>query len=195
MSKAKYKATVDETEHFGLGISGDRGYMHFTSPIRRYSDLETHRLLKQIMLMGKTNIDEDTLSEIAEHLNVQEKKADDAEKESDAYLACLWAEKHANEVQEGVIVKLTPLTAEILHKNGTTRITMPLYELKDGKVDPYKVTEDGMMASNKTNMVQLGDSIQFKFDKINLASRMIFGTTDMEKKKENIEENEKIFEK
>lgn len=194
MSKAKYKATVDETEHFGLGIAGDRGYMHFTSPIRRYSDLETHRLLKQIMLMGKTNIDEDTLSEIAEHLNVQEKKADDAEKESDAYLACLWAEKHAKDLQEGVIVKLTPLTAEILHKNGTTRITIPLYELRDGKEDSYKVTEDGMKAYNKSNEYQLGDNIKFKFDKINLASRMIFGTTNLQKKLEEIEEDSKVLE-
>ena len=129
------------------------------------------------------------MSEIAEHLNVQEKKADDAEKESDAYLACLWAEKHAKDLQEGVIVKLTPLTAEILHKNGTTRITIPLYELKDGKEDSYKVTEDGMKAYNKSNEYQLGDNIKFKFDKINLASRMIFGTTDLEKKREDLEEN------
>ena len=193
MSKAKYKATVDETEHFGLGVSGDRGYMHFTSPIRRYADLETHRLLKQILLMGKTNVDEDLLGEIAEHLNVQEKKADDAEKESDAYLACLWAEKHTKEVQEGIIVKLTPLTAEILHTNGTTRITMPLYELKNGKEDPYKVAEDGMKAYNQTNEYKLGDKVQFKFDKINLASRMIFGTTSLEKKFEENKDNSKVM--
>lgn len=193
MSKAKYKATVDETEHFGLGVSGDRGYMHFTSPIRRYADLETHRLLKQILLMGKTNVDEDLLGEIAEHLNVQEKKADDAEKESDAYLACLWAEKHTKEVQEGIIVKLTPLTAEILHTNGTTRITMPLYELKNGKEDPYKVAEDGMKAYNQTSEYKLGDKVQFKFDKINLASRMIFGTTSLEKKFEENKDNSKVM--
>ena len=48
MSKARYS---DKHEgHFGLGIEN---YCHFTSPIRRLSDLATHRIIKRVLLSGK----------------------------------------------------------------------------------------------------------------------------------------------
>ena len=48
MSKAKYSA--DNHPHFGLGIDK---YCHFTSPIRRLSDLATHRIIKRVLIHGK----------------------------------------------------------------------------------------------------------------------------------------------
>ena len=48
MSKAKYSEHV--TPHFGLGIEY---YCHFTSPIRRLSDLATHRIIRRVLFEGK----------------------------------------------------------------------------------------------------------------------------------------------
>lgn len=48
MSKAKYSER--QTPHFGLGIEN---YCHFTSPIRRLSDLATHRIIKRVLFDGK----------------------------------------------------------------------------------------------------------------------------------------------
>lgn len=181
LSKAEYKATQDETGHFGLGISGDRGYMHFTSPIRRYSDLVTHRLLKKILTMGKTNISDEVLEQIAEHLNTQEGKADKAEIESDQYLACLWAEKHKNEVHQGIITKILRDTVEVLHSNGVTRVLIPTTELKGATERPYVASHDGLSISNNKYVYQLGEKIDFKFDLISLPTRTIFATNNYEK--------------
>ena len=48
MSKAKYSEI--KTSHFGLGIED---YCHFTSPIRRLSDLATHRIIRRVLFEGK----------------------------------------------------------------------------------------------------------------------------------------------
>ena len=181
LSKAEYAATADETGHFGLGISGDRGYMHFTSPIRRYSDLITHRLLKKILTMGKTNIGDEVLEQIAEHLNTQERKADKAEIESDQYLACLWAEKHKNELHQGIITKIQRDTVEVLHSNCVTRVLIPFSSLKGATQKPYVASHDCLSISNNKYAYKIGDRIDFKFDIISLPTRTIFATNDYEK--------------
>ena len=195
LSRAAYKATVDETDHFGLGIHGERGYMHFTSPIRRYSDLVTHRLLKQILIMGKTNLDEEILQQIAEHLNTQERKADQAEMESDEYLACLWAQKHMDEVHQGLITQISTSMVEVLHKNGVTRITIPTSQLKGAEEASFVPTNDRTSISNGLSTYKLGDTIDFKIDRVSLASRMIFGTGDLTKTHEETETQEKTLAK
>lgn len=191
LCKAEYKATETETGHFGLGIKGDRGYMHFTSPIRRYADLVTHRLLKQILLMGKTTVSQETLESVAEHLNSQEIKANKAEVESDQYLACLWAEKHKDEMQQGIITQISSTMLEVLHANGVTRVSIPTSRLKGADQRPYVASFENLSISNGKYAYRLGDKINFKIDKVSLLSRAIFGTNDLTKNLEHIEDLQK----
>lgn len=65
--------------HYGLSKPD---YTHFTSPIRRYSDLIVHRALERHLGLTKTGIDSSTLGGLSEHISTTERTAADAEKES-----------------------------------------------------------------------------------------------------------------
>lgn len=106
MKQAKY--TTIGTGHFGLATSY---YCHFTSPIRRYPDLQIHRIIKD-NLRGRMNgkkIDhyEKILPEVAKHSSEMERRADEAERETNKLKKVEYMEKHLGEVFEGVISGVT----------------------------------------------------------------------------------------
>ncbi len=76
MQKAKY--SEENIGHFGLG---SKNYTHFTSPIRRYPDLEVHRLLKAYIKDENVKGVKDNLKEIAEHCSNKEVSAIKAEQD------------------------------------------------------------------------------------------------------------------
>lgn len=83
MKQARYDA--DSLGHFGLSTEF---YTHFTSPIRRYPDTIVHRLIREYIINGK--VDNETqakwrekLPEIAEHSSNMERRAVEAERETD----------------------------------------------------------------------------------------------------------------
>ena len=98
MSKAVYSA--DNIGHYGLGFSH---YSHFTSPIRRYSDVIAHRILER-NLDGKTyRVDPTKLEEQCKHISLQERKAADAERESIKYKQAEFLKNRIGEVFDGVV--------------------------------------------------------------------------------------------
>lgn len=106
MKKARYTTTC--TGHFGLAA---QYYCHFTSPIRRYPDLQIHRIIKET-LRGKMNEKrlrhyENLLPEVAKHSSDTERRADEAERETDKLKKVEYMENHIGEIFEGVISSLT----------------------------------------------------------------------------------------
>lgn len=106
MKQAKY--TIDCTGHFGLAC---QYYCHFTSPIRRYPDLQIHRIIKE-QIRGRLNekrIDHynEILPEVAKHSSEMERRADEAERETDKLKKVEFMEKHIGEIFEGVISSIT----------------------------------------------------------------------------------------
>ena len=76
LKKAVY--STKHVPHFGLAIDD---YTHFTSPIRRYSDLVVHRILNDILAKKDPSYDSALLKRIAERCSILERTAEDAERQ------------------------------------------------------------------------------------------------------------------
>ena len=106
MKQAKY--TIDCTGHFGLAC---QYYCHFTSPIRRYPDLQIHRIIKE-QIRGRLNEKRiehynEILPEVTKHSSEMERRADEAERETDKLKKVEYMEEHIGEIFEGVISSIT----------------------------------------------------------------------------------------
>jgi ribonuclease R len=102
MRQAKY--SPEEIGHFGLAFSH---YAHFTSPIRRYPDLITHRILKSIVSgTGAVSYSETELSEKAEILSSFEQRSVKAERKVKSIKKARFAEKLLGQDFEGSITSV-----------------------------------------------------------------------------------------
>lgn len=106
MKQAKY--TVECTGHFGLAC---QYYCHFTSPIRRYPDLQIHRIIKE-QLRGRLKEKriehyEARLPEVAKHSSRMERRAEEAERETDKLKKAEYMEERIGSIYEGVISGIT----------------------------------------------------------------------------------------
>ncbi|MBO5199351.1 MAG: ribonuclease R [Lachnospiraceae bacterium] len=102
MKRARY--TVDCTGHFGLSA---KYYCHFTSPIRRYPDLQIHRIIKENLHGGLTEERREHYSEIlpevSAHSSKMERRADEAEREVEKTKKAEYMERFIGRCFDGVI--------------------------------------------------------------------------------------------
>lgn len=106
MKQAKY--TVDCTGHFGLAA---KYYCHFTSPIRRYPDLQIHRIIKDRLRNRMTEKRkehyEKILPEVAKQSSERERRAEEAERETIKLKKAQLMSEHIGETFTGVISSVT----------------------------------------------------------------------------------------
>ena len=155
MSKAVY--TTDNIGHYGLAFDY---YSHFTSPIRRYPDVMTHRLLQHYLDGGKSPKAE-AYEEKCKHSSEQEYMASKAERDSIKYMQVKYMEDHKDQHFEGVISGVTEwgIYVEIIENKceGMVRIR----EIKD---DYYLYDEKqyALVGQSTKNLYQLGDHVLIK---------------------------------
>lgn len=106
MKQAKY--SVESSGHFGLAC---QYYCHFTSPIRRYPDLQIHRIIKE-QLRGRLKEERlahyrEILPEVAQHSSAMERRADEAERETDKLKKVEYMEERIGQVFDGVVSGVT----------------------------------------------------------------------------------------
>ncbi len=159
MKQARY--TTECIGHFGLAA---KYYCHFTSPIRRYPDLQIHRIIKDNlrgrMKEGKREHYEKILPEIAKMTSETERRADEVERETDKLKKVQYMEKRMNQIFEGVISSVTSWGLYIELPN-TVEGLVHVTSLKD---DFYEFHEDTyeLVGEAKNKHYKLGQEVRVR---------------------------------
>jgi len=166
MERAFY--TSKKTGHFGLGFEY---YAHFTSPIRRYPDLLTHRYLFK-MLKKESPIIQDGLEAACKWSSDREQQAVEAERASIKYKQTEYISQFTGEQFEGIITGITEwgIYVEIIVNKCEGMI-----RLKDMMDDDYEFFEKGRYVQGRRKGIkrQLGDIVNIKVKRTNVAKRLI----------------------
>lgn len=136
MKRAGY--TTENTGHFGLAA---KYYTHFTSPIRRYPDLQIHRIIKE-NLRGRLNDDrishyEEILPKVASQCSERERRAEEAERDVVRMKKAEYMRSHIGEEYEGVISGVTKWGVYVELENTVEG----LVHVADMRDDHYEFTE------------------------------------------------------
>ncbi|MFJ7649267.1 ribonuclease R [Lysinibacillus sp. NPDC097279] len=160
MQQAKYYP--ESIGHFGLSTDF---YTHFTSPIRRYPDLVVHRLIRTYLINKDTSQEtvaqwSMAMDEIADHTSERERRAVDAERDTDALKKAQYMSDKIGEEFEGIVSSVTnfgifielPNTIEgLVH---ISNMTDDYYRFDDRQM---------MMIGERTNrQFRIGDEVKVR---------------------------------
>lgn len=175
MLRSMQQARYDDVNlgHFGLSAEY---YTHFTSPIRRYPDLIVHRLIRkyiieQSMDRKERNKWEALLPEIAEHTSQRERRAIEAERDTDELKKAEYMVQHIGEELEGIISSVA---------NFGMFIELP--NTIEGMVHVSNMTDDyyhfderqmAMIGERQAKVFRIGDPVQIKVINVDVDERMI----------------------
>ena len=180
MQQARYTATNDG--HFGLAA---QYYCHFTSPIRRYPDLQIHRILKENLNKGLSEKRVESLknrtTEVSEISSIQERVAEEIERETEDLKKCEYMKDKVGEVFEGIISGLTNWGIYVELPN-TVEGLLRLADLNDD----YYIFDDKnyiIIGERTKKIYRLGDTLQVLVARVSVESREIdFVLEDTESK-------------
>ncbi|SEP79111.1 RNAse R [Ignavigranum ruoffiae] len=170
MQQAKY--SEEPLGHYGLAT---RDYTHFTAPIRRYPDLLVHRLI-HLYLSGKLTAKErqrweEKIPGIAEHTSKMERRAVDAERETEALKKAEYMEDKIGQEFDGIITSVTNFGIFVSLANTVEG----LIKLSDLKGDYYKFHQEHMMLiGERTGKVfRIGQAVRIEVEHVDVEEREI----------------------
>lgn len=166
MAKAKY--TAENIGHYGLGFEH---YCHFTSPIRRYPDVQVHRILFDVL---NENIRPDKkLEEKCKHCSERERAAMNAERSGNKYMQVLYMRNYLGEEFEGVISGVASFgfwVETVEHKCEGLVSLNSLLEYDEFRHDEADYCLIGRRSGKKFRM---GDKVWIKVVSANLTKRQL----------------------
>ena len=166
MQKAKY--SVHNIGHYGLAFSY---YTHFTSPIRRYPDIMTHRLLSHY-LNGGSNASAKVYEERCDHCSAMEQLAANAERASIKYKQVEFMSDKIGQVFDGLISGVTEWG---LYVELNANKCEGLISIRDLNDDFYELDEKNFCLTGKRHkqIYRLGDAITVKIARVNLPKKQL----------------------
>ncbi|PCF44228.1 ribonuclease R [Staphylococcus delphini] len=171
MQQARYDA--DNLGHFGLAADY---YTHFTSPIRRYPDLIVHRLVRKYLIEksmdGRVMHEwEEKLPQIAEHTSNRERRAIDAERDTDELKKAEFMIQHIGDEFEGVISSVANF-GMFVELSNTIEGMVNMQNMSD---DYYHFDERQMalIGERKAKVYRIGDVVKVKVIHVDVDERQI----------------------
>ena len=176
LKQAKY--SPDCSGHFGLAA---KYYCHFTSPIRRYPDLQIHRIIKEFINGGLSSKRQDKLKDIvmkaSEQSSIMERKAEVAERDIDKFYKCLYMEDKIGQEFKGIISSVTqngfyvelPDTVE-----GFVAISSLVDDYYEYNESTHELIGQGLGTEDKHMITyKIGDEVLIKVESVNVQAREI----------------------
>lgn len=170
MQQARYSPV--EMGHFGLGAEY---YSHFTSPIRRYPDLQIHRIIKEYLHNRISNTRKANLIKIVDFSSKlsskRERQAQNAELEFDAYKKAEYMSTRLNEEFEGIVIGINKSGCKLL-LDSTIEGFLPLSKIG---YDKFALMKDNCMllGVNTNKSIFIGDRLKVKVSEVNLEVKQI----------------------
>lgn len=165
------KATYSDTpfRHFGLALEY---YSHFTSPIRRYPDLQVHRIIKekiQWKLSSERIVHYKTLlKRIARTCSERERSAEDIERAMNSLYICRYMSDKVWKTYSGQISGLSEFALFVELENGIeTTLYLPRGRYNTNSVEWILTTPSGKKLGS------IWEKIQVKIESINMAERRV----------------------
>jgi ribonuclease R len=166
MAKAVY--STENIGHYGLGF---KNYCHFTSPIRRYPDIQVHRILQQCI--SKHIVPDKKLEQKCKHTSERERAAMEAERAANKYKQVEYMRNFIGEEFEGVISGVSGFgfwVETIEHKcEGLVSLTSLL------EFDDFTLVEGdySLVGRRSGRKFRMGDKVRIKVVAANLTKRQL----------------------
>ncbi|WP_282926083.1 ribonuclease R [Helcococcus kunzii] len=179
MRKAEYKR--EPNIHFGLATEN---YSHFTAPIRRYSDLVVHRILKGSL---HNNFKKEKrsylkrLDKIAAHISETERNAEEAERDVESLKKAEYMQNKIGNIYDGIISSITNFGIFVELPN-TVEGLVHFRSLND---DYYEFDKENykIIGQHLGKVYELGQQVTIKVDNVNIDAREIdFKLMEVEEK-------------
>ena len=166
MQKAKY--SVHNIGHYGLAFPY---YTHFTSPIRRYPDMMTHRLLSRY-LNGGRSVNAANYEDRCDHCSAMEQLASNAERASIKYKQVEFMSDKIGQVYDGIISGVTEWGLYVELNANKCEGLVPVRDLND---DFYELDEKNYCVTGKHHKqtYRLGDPVTVKIAQANLQRKQL----------------------
>lgn len=170
MQRAQY--AVENRGHFGLAAPN---YAHFTSPIRRYPDLVTHRVVVRALVQGEPVPEEwggSELEEIAERCSQRERAADDAERDSVELKKVELMETRLGDELSGIISGVTAFGFFVLLDDLFIEGLVHVNSLRDDYYE-FREREYALVGDRKGRRFRLGDRVRIEVARVDREERHI----------------------